>query len=275
MINFYVDKEKCTQCKICVSECPVLIINGKTEYPEIKDGKEENCLKCQHCLAICLEGAISILGKDPKNSIPTSSPIPEVEKLENLMQIRRSIRRFKPNEIDKDLIYRMIQIASYAPTAQNENSVQFTVVDNRKDMSKLRQLTYDSIKKADEANKIPTPRLYLNNYQKVWEEKQIDVIFRNAPHLLITSAPKKGTFPVVDSTIAATYFELLANSNEIGILWDGFAKFVFEDIAPEIKTQIGIPENHEIATVLLFGTPAVKFARSIQNDNPEIKTVRL
>ena len=275
MINFIVDREKCTQCKICVSECPILIINGKTAYPEIIEGKEENCLKCQHCMAVCPEGAISILGKDPENSIPTSSPIPEPEKFENLLQIRRSIRRFESTEIDKDLIYRMIQMASYAPTAKNENSVQFTVIDNREEMSKLSQLTYDCIKKAHAENKIPTSKLYLNKFLKVWKEKQINIIFRNAPHMLITSAPKNGTFPVVDSTIATAYFELLANSYGIGTLWIGFAKFVFEDIVPEIKTKIGIPENHEIAAVLLFGNPAVKFARSIQNDNPKIKTVRL
>jgi nitroreductase/NAD-dependent dihydropyrimidine dehydrogenase PreA subunit len=275
MMNFKVDQDKCTHCGKCSADCPVLIINNKTEFPSIKEGKEANCLKCQHCLAVCPEGAISIWGKDPENSIPSSSPLPKSEELENLMQTRRSIRKFKKDEIDVKLIHHLVAMASYAPTAKNENAVQFTVVDNREQMSKLRDLAYQHIKQAFIENRLPKNHLYLNNFSEVWEAKQIDVIFRNAPHLIITSAPKNNTFPVIDSSIASTYFDLLANSYGIGTLWDGFAKYVFEDVAPELKSLIGIPENHEIATVLLFGIPAVKYARSIQDDGLNMISVAL
>ena len=48
MLDLKIDKEKCIKCGLCAQDCPVLIIDGKTEYPEIKEGKELNCLKCQH-----------------------------------------------------------------------------------------------------------------------------------------------------------------------------------------------------------------------------------
>lgn len=274
-MNFKVDHKKCIHCGLCSLECPVLIINGKTDFPTIKDGKEENCLKCQHCLAVCPSAAISIWGKQPENSISGHSQGPKSDELANLMQTRRSIRKFTKAEIDKDLIHHLIAMASYAPTAKNENSVQFTVVDNRGEMSKLREWTYNQIKKASQENRIPEAHLYLNNFQNVWETKQIDVIFRDAPHLLIASAPKNGTFPIMDCGIAMTYFDLLANSNGIGTLWDGFAKYVFEDVVPELKKELGIPENHLISAVIVFGKPAVKFARSIQNDQPNIQRVCL
>lgn len=270
MIDFKVDNSKCTQCKVCVSDCPVFIINGKTEYPEIKEGKEQNCLKCQHCLAICPEGAISILGNNPENSIDINSKTPQAIELENLMKTRRSIRRFKKDEIDKALIQQIANTALYAPTAQNENSVLFTIVDNRFDMEKLRKLAYEHLKKAGDENRIPKAKLFMANFQNAWEERQIDVIFRNAPHLAIASAPKEGTLPVIDSTIALTYFDLLANSNGIGTLWDGFAKYLFEDIAPELKPLIGIPENHEVTMVLLFGKAIPKYARGIQNNKTNL-----
>lgn len=275
MMDFNLDKEKCIQCKLCATECPVLIIDGKTEYPEIKDDKEQNCLKCQHCLAVCPTGAISIWGKKPEDSILTSSPIPKSQDLENLMQTRRSTRKFKKDEVDKDLIHHLISMASFAPTGKNENAVQFTVVDNREDMAKLRDLAYNRIKQYFEENRLPESYMYLNNFREVWEAKQIDVIFRNAPHLLITSAPKSGTEPLLDCSIATTYFDLLANTNGLGTLWDGFGKYVFEDVAPELKSEIGVPEDHEIASILLFGKPGIKFVRSIQNDNPAIKRVNL
>ncbi len=275
MIDFKVDQHTCTQCKICVTECPVLIIDGKTAFPEIKDGKAGNCLKCQHCLAVCPEGAISIWGKNPENSISTNSAIPKPVELENLMQIRRSIRRYKNDEVPGDLIQHLISMASYAPTGKNENAVQFTVVDNKQDMARLRELTYTAIKQKNESNALPASYAYMLNFSSIWEAKGIDIIFRDAPHLLITSAPKNGTEPMTDCDIAATYFELLTASHGLGTMWDGFAKYVFVDIAPEIKATIGIPDDHEIGTVQLFGKPAVKFARSIQNDNPEIKRISL
>lgn len=274
MMNFKVDKEKCTQCKICVSECPVLIINGKTEWPTIKEGKEENCLKCQHCLAVCPTGAISIWGKNPEDSIPATVSIPQRKDLENLMQTRRSIRRFKKNEVDKALIERLLTMASYAPTAKNENAVQFTVVDNEEDMARLRALTYDTIKEVTDAGNMPAKKAFLSNFQKVWESKNIDVIFRGAPHILIASAPVACTAPDLDATLAMTYFDLLANSEGIGTLWDGFAKNVFEDVDSDLKNKMGIPDTHRVVAVLVFGLPAVKFPRSIQN-TPNIKRVKL
>jgi nitroreductase/NAD-dependent dihydropyrimidine dehydrogenase PreA subunit len=275
MMNFKVDKEKCVKCKICVADCPVLIIDGKTEFPEIKEGKEDNCLKCQHCLAVCPEGAISIWGKNPEYSIPSPSVIPKSIELENLIQLRRSVRRFKSEELSKELIDHLASIALYAPTAKNENAVQFSIIDNKADMAKLRELTYSHIQKINDDGTLPEHFAYLANFAKVWDEKQIDVIFRDAPHLLVASAPKDGTLPQIDCSIAMSYFDLLAHSNNIGTLWDGFAKYVFEDVAPELKETIGIPENHEVVMVLLFGLSRVKFSRSIQNDNPNIKSIQL
>ncbi len=274
-MNFKVDNDKCIKCKLCASECPVLIINAKTDFPEIKEGKEQNCLKCQHCLAVCPTAAISIWGKNPEDSIPTTSPIPKSAELENLMQTRRSVRKFKQEEIDKNLIHHLMSMAAYAPTGKNENAVLFSVVDNRNDMVKLRDLAYNRIKQYFEEQRLPASFMYLNNFREVWEAKQIDVIFRDAPHLLIASAPKSGTEPELDCGIASTYFDLLAQSKGIGTLWDGFAKYVFEDIAPELKKEIGIPEDHEITSVLLFGIPAVKFARSIQSDGLNLNTIAL
>jgi len=275
MMNFQVDKAKCIKCKICISECPVLIIDGKSEYPEIKDGKEKNCLECQHCLAVCPEGAISIFGKVPGNSIPADARLPEALELENLMQLRRSVRKFQKQEIAPKLIQHIIAMAAYAPTGKNENAVQFTVVDNRADMAKLRKLAYGAIRQAYQENSLPQLYLYLNKFREVWESKGVDIIFRDAPHLLITSVPKTGTEPLTDGVIAATYFELLANSYGLGTMWDGFAKYIFAAIAPALTQTTGIPENHEIAAVMIFGKPGVKFARSVQNDSPNIKRVAL
>ncbi|MFV0289928.1 MAG: nitroreductase family protein [Mangrovibacterium sp.] len=275
MLNFTVDQTKCSKCGLCSSDCPVLIIDAKDKYPEIKAGKESSCLKCQHCLAICPSAAISILGLQPENSIPTFKPNPSSIDLGKLIQTRRSVRRFKDEDICGDELKNLIQIAAYAPTAKNENAVQFTLVANREEMAKISQLTYQYLLDASEKQELDEKHAYLANFAKMWEAKKINIIYRNAPHLLILSAPEENTQPIVDCCIAASYFELLANSHQISTLWNGFAKQAFNNVDASFKALLGIPSNHVIAAVLSFGRPAVKYARSIQNQNPNIHQVKL
>ncbi len=274
-INFIVDQEKCINCKKCVADCPVLIIDGKTPFPEIKEGKAGNCLKCQHCLAVCPQAAISIWGRKPEDSIPTSSPIADTVEMANLMKLRRSVRRFTKEELSKDLIKDLLVKASYAPTAKNENAVQMTVVDSMEQMEKVRDLTYNAIKKVKEEGRLAEKHANFGNFQGLWEAKNIDILFRNAPHLLIVSNPKGGTKPIVDATIAVTYFDLLANSMGIATLWNGFNTIVYDEVVPEVAQQLGVPEDHKVVMVLSFGKPAVKYARSIQNEEPNIKILDL
>ena len=276
MINFKVDQAKCTKCKLCISECPVLIINARTEFPEIKEGKEDNCIKCQHCLSVCPTAAISIWDKNPEDSIAVNSKaLPSVEAMAQLYETRRSIRKFKDEEIDKALIQEILKVAANAPTAKNENSVLYTLIDNKEDLAKFRGLTYDYIKTAVETETLPKHLPHLANFQNVWETKGFDVIFRNAPHLLVTSAPKTATTPKTDATIAMSYFEILANTYGIGTLWNGFAQTAICQVNPELIQKMGIPDDHIIVNVMIFGIPAVKFARGIQTDGLNLNTINL
>lgn len=274
-INFTIDTAKCIQCKKCVKDCPVLIIDGKTEYPEIKAGKESMCLACQHCLAVCPTGALSIWGKNPEDSVAVTKEPVAPAKLAELYKTRRSTRKFKKEPLDAALLQDLLETAAYAPTSKNENSVHLSLVDSPETFDKVRALVYDGIKEAAAAGRIPENLSYLNNFQAVWESKGIDVLFRGAPHLLISSTPKDATNPVADACIALSYFEIYANSNGIGTLWDGFAKAAISVMSPAIQEQLGVPADHVLGEVLIFGTPAIRYARGIQSDGLNLNTIKL
>jgi len=275
MIDFQINTERCTKCGLCSHECPMMIINGKSEYPEIKDGKESLCIRCQHCLAICPTAALSILGKNPDESVPVTNEIPEPEAMVRLIKTRRSIRKFKSEEIAPEVIQELLETTAYAPTGHNKNAVVLSVVDNKNDLAKLRDMVYDSIKQAQDEGRLPASQSVLFNLQRLWASKQIDVLFRDAPHLLIASAPRSITTPIIDSSIALSYFELLANSHGIGTLWNGMVKWVIDEINPSLARQIGIPEDHVIASVIVFGKPAVKYARAIQSEGLNLNRISL
>ena len=275
MIDFKIDKDRCTQCGLCSKECPMLIINGKSEYPEIKEGKEKACIKCQHCLAVCPTGALSIWGKNPDDSLKVTKEIPVPADLERLMKTRRSIRKFKDEELDLELIKKLLDTAAHAPSGHNKNQVLLSVTETKEELAKVRDLVYDSIKVAKANNQIAPELTMFANFQGIWESKGLDILFRNAPHIIFATAPKKNSNGSADCTISLSYFELLANSMGIGTLWNGMVKQVIEDIAPEIKTKLGIPEDHKIGYIMIFGRPAVKYSRSIQSDGLHLNSIKL
>ena len=275
MLNFKIDHAKCTQCGLCSQECPTLIINGRKGIPEIKEGKEKNCIRCQHCLAVCPSGALSIFGKNPANSMAVQAEIPTPEAMERMIKTRRSIRKFKPEEITPEINQKLLETAAYPPTGHNKNEVLLSVTETKEQLAKVRDRVYDAIKQAKESKTLSPQLAMYGNFQSVWESKSIDVLFRDAPHLLIASAPKNNNNGAADCVISMSYFELLANTMGIGTLWDGLLKVVFEHIAPELKQLINIPDDHEIGYMMVYGLPAVKYSRSIQSEALHLNKINL
>lgn len=72
--HFKVDKSKCIGCGKCVNTCSGMVLSlGKEGYPQMRDFERfgwRGCWRCQHCLAVCPTGAISIFDKEPENSLP-------------------------------------------------------------------------------------------------------------------------------------------------------------------------------------------------------------
>jgi hypothetical protein len=93
-----------------------------------------------------------------------------------------------------------------------------------------------------------------------------DIIFRSAPHALIVSAGPGSLCPSEDATLALAYFELLAQSAGLGTVWWGMFKMLLMTV-PELKSLIGIPEDHSYYYGMLFGIPAVRYARTVQRDD--------
>ncbi len=275
MLDFIIDEGKCTKCGLCSQDCPVLIIDGKKGIPEIKEGKEGQCLKCQHCLAICPTGALSILGKNPAFSEPVKGALPTSDSMLKLFKTRRSIRRFKKEELSKELIVTLLQGAANAPTGHNTNGVLFSVIDNRVDMNLFRDAVFESIKTAFENNHNHPYLPMLNDFRRLWVSKKIDVILRDAPHVLITTSAKKGVTPKEDSLVALSYFELLANTFGVGTLWNGMLKWVINDIDLNLRERLGIPVDHEIGDVMVFGLPAIKYTRGIQTEGLNLNKIKL
>ncbi|MBA4371865.1 MAG: nitroreductase [Thermodesulfovibrio sp.] len=270
MLIFTVDKQKCTGCGECAEDCPAHIIEMENGLPGIAADKEASCYRCQHCFAVCPTGAVSILGLKPEESLVLPGNKPAPEELEILIRGRRSVRRYLPENLDEALLQRLLEVAWYAPTAVNARQVQFTVVNDRKKMAALREDVIAGLSRMVREGTLPEGLGFFAGIVTAWEENKIDVIFRWAPHLIIASAPQNSLAPVVDSLIALSYFELFAQGLGVGAVWAGLAKWAINDLLPETRKRLGVPDDHVIGYALLFGKPAVRYARTVQRGKANI-----
>jgi len=270
MLDLIVDKQACRKCGACPKDCLVGIISMSDGYPAISPDDEGKCYKCQHCFAVCPSGAISIHGLKAENSQLLADNLPTANQVEVLIKGRRSVRRYKEENLEADVIQQLLDVANHAPSGMNCRQVLFTVVDDRAKLNRLREEMMTLIRQKASDGSLPQGQAYLTGLVKLWEEEQNDVLFRGAPHLVVTSAPKSTACPVQDCMIALSTFDLYAQSLGVGTLWDGIATGAIGDALPEIRARLGIPEDHIIGYAMAFGLPAVQYARTTQHSPAQV-----
>src|SRR5574344_160549 len=130
----------CKGCGACVRDCGFGVLAMKDGRPVVREGREEQCMNCQHCLAVCPEGAVTINGVDADACTPLAQmPIPPPNELANLLRSRRSIRQFVKADIPRGEIAELLETLKYVPTGCNVRHLTFRVVEGSAKMAQLRQ----------------------------------------------------------------------------------------------------------------------------------------
>lgn len=274
LFQFRVDERLCIQCGECAADCPAAVIHMK-ELPVFDE--DGGCYRCQHCLAVCPTGAISILGKDPRASQLLAGTFPAPAQMAALIKGRRSVRRYRNEEVDPALIDELLDIAAHAPTGVNSQSVLFTVVKDLTVMDSLRREVLEELGKLKDSGGLPDDGLvanYMGSAVKGWREEGRDIVFRGAPHLLITSAPKTSPCPAQDTLIALTTFQMMAHAHGLGTVWDGIFMMAL-GFCPGLTERLGIPAEHLVGYAMVFGWPAVEYHRTVQRGPAQVNVVSL
>jgi nitroreductase len=214
------------------------------------------------------------MGLNPAESRPLCEDLPEPDQMENLINGRRAVRRYKPENLEPELLQRLLDAAWHAPTGKNTRDVLFTLVDDREKLARLRTDVMAGLGRVVREKKLPVGMEFFADISSLWEESGGDTLFRGAPHLLIASAPSQSVSPVPDCLIALSYFELFAQSLGVGTLWNGLTKLTINDLLPETRQRLGIPEDHVIGYVMSFGWPANRFYRSVQHGPANINRMK-
>lgn len=274
MLDLTIDVETCIGCGQCASDCPAMIIGMETGIPTIAKDLEPFCIRCMHCVAICSEGSVSLLGYGPQEGLELSSGnLPDPKQVELLIKKRRSIRNYQDDNIDPSIIEKLLEVASHAPSGHNDRELLYTVVEDKGIVYDLREEAILGLEKLIEAGELPEGMEMFNDIIAAWKDTGNDILFRGAPHLLIVSALDESASPLQDCIIALTTFEFYAGSRGIGTIWNGLATLTISELVPSLKTRLGIPEDHKIGYVMGFGYPAIQYERTINRGTPRINKV--
>ena len=265
-LQFVVDSSACTRCGACVKDCPASVIRLESgSLPRIDAEKADDCIQCQHCLAVCPTGALSIFGLKPENSLKLGKESAlDLEKEELALRGRRSVRQFSLDSVDSVLIERLLKDTAYSPTGCNSRSLTFTLIDGRPAMERALERLVSSLEAAKQAGHMPEALSFVSGAAEAYRKSGADVFFRGAPHLLIVSAPGCSVCKGEDAIIALSTFERVATAAGLGTTWCGFFKIIL-DIVPELKAEFGLADDCGYYA-MLFGHPKVKYARTVQRD---------
>ncbi len=258
-----IDKALCVHCAECVKDCVChIIVLGPDGVPSIPNAPEEGCLECQHCLAVCPTGALSIFDLDPKESIPLKKErLPSGEQMHVLLRGRRSVRRFLDEPISAEELAPLLATVAHAPTGCNARALIFSVVEGRAAVVRLIEKINLLIDRAEKERELPG---FVKMLRDQYRKNNVDDLFRGAPYILIAAPGENAVCGPEDAVIALSYFELLAQTNNIGTTWCGYLPMLLRHL-PEARPLFGLaPDQYFYAMV--FGRPAVRYARTTQKE---------
>jgi nitroreductase len=192
------------------------------------------------------------------DEVQDPSKLISYETMHKFMSAKRSIRGFKKKKVPKEILKKVLDTMKYAPTGANIRTLQCTIISDDEKIKELSEVVMDAIIASS------NPR-YSENFIKA-KERGIDIIFYNAPHVMIIHSRNPGD--AMNSTIALTYGMLCAQTLGLGTCWIGLAHGVLSSNKEARKEIAGIHGN--IWGVIIIGYPSQIYYRV--PPRPDIKT---
>lgn len=147
---------------------------------------------------------------------------------------RRSIRKFKEDDIPKNILDIIVKAGYYAPSGHNMQTWRFTVLTKADDIARIKE----AAKQAAEQNNV-------NFYG-----------FENPKVLILVSNDKRNPNGCQDASVAAENMMLAAHSYGLGSCWLN-PLMTLRDVEP-VKTTLddwGIPKTHTVWSMIALGYP--------------------
>jgi nitroreductase len=171
--------------------------------------------------------------------------------IENIKK-RRTIRKFKPEQITEEKLNIILEAGLYAPSAGGRQGVLFVVSQDKDTNEKLGR-----IKKAHFHGKMSTDTVYISKQQpSIADDATIVNAFYDAPTMITLFAPKSFLYAESDACVAAENMLLAATSLGVGSCYIGSAWDSFDNpFGKEILKQWKVRTDYFAVLHVLLGYP--------------------
>ena len=134
---------------------------------------------------------------------------------------RRSIRKYKPDMLPREILARIIEAGTYAPTGKNQQSPIIIAVTNKALRDRMSQLNAAVLGQEDDP-------------------------FYGAPVVLVVLAERSNPNHVYDGSLVMANLMLAAHALGVGSCWINRAREVFDtDEGKTILADLGIEGDYE------------------------------
>jgi NAD-dependent dihydropyrimidine dehydrogenase PreA subunit/nitroreductase len=278
-----IDREKCNLCDLCVKICKDFSLRIENDKLVVNNEPIFGCFGCGQCAAICPNGAIKILGREfhPEDIIdlPSKDKCSTYEQLHSLMLRRRSVRDFKAQPVEPEIVDKIIRSCSTAPMGIPPSDVSLLILQGKDKVSEFTGDFLSYVKKMKWMFPVMTT-LYRPFFSKIeiaqfkefviplynkliekWEEGE-DFLLYNAP-LVIYFYGNPYADPV-DSYIPATYSMLVAESLGLGSCMIGSIAPMIKKGGVQLKKKYGIDLKSKDGIFVIYGYPKYKYHKAIK-----------
>jgi len=155
---------------------------------------------------------------------------------------RRSVRSYSTEQIKAEELDLILKAGLYAPSAHNQQSWHFTVIQDKEIINNLNKASKEELIKLED-----------EHYKKFGEDENVH-LFYNAPTVIVVSGEKSALAPRVDCSAAIQNMLLASESLNIGTCWIGLVTPLFKsERADEFAKLFGIPEGFELYYAVAVG----------------------
>jgi nitroreductase/NAD-dependent dihydropyrimidine dehydrogenase PreA subunit len=287
VVEITIDPDKCNRDAICVLTCPEAVFLQSDEFAIPEVVQPALCVACGHCVAICPAGAITHSQFPPGSIKPVDrQEIPSVRQVEHLLQTRRSIRAFRDRPVSREQIEQIIDAARFAPTADNTQSTQYLVVQDKDIFRRISQITVDylsgivrMLRNPILARVLPVlaPARIKDTLGMLGDLEMVlrstrggkDWILHDPAALLVFHASTRISLSDVNASLALHNAALMAQSLGLGCFYAGYFLVAAQE-RKELRDLLSIPPTHQVYGALAIGYPLFTYHNWIERRPPRV-----